>query len=88
MTFTKTQKMFIAIVIIAVIGISVGGCSQQTVKPEEIEKVTLGVETSLLPAAVWVAGNKGYFQEEGLDLTIKEFDSGRLSFLAMLEIEE
>ena len=68
-------------VILVVIGISVGGCSQQR------EKVTLGVETSLLPAAVWVAENKGYFEEEGLDLTIKEFDSGRLSFLAMLKGE-
>ena len=68
-------------IILVLIGISVGGCSQQR------EKVTLGVETSLLPAAVWVAENKGYFQEEGLDLTIKEFASGRLSFLAMLKGE-
>jgi len=68
-------------IILVAIGISVGGCSQQR------EKVTLGVETSLLPAAVWVAENKGYFEEEGLDLTIKEFDSGRLSFLAMLKGE-
>ncbi len=68
-------------VILVVIGISVVGCSQQR------EKVTLGVEASLLPAAVWVAESKGYFEEEGLDLTIKEFDSGRLSFLAMLKGE-
>ena len=64
-----------------VIGILVGGCSQQR------EKVTLGVESSLLPASVWVAENKGYFEDEGLDLTIKEFDSGKASFLAMLEGE-
>jgi len=50
-----------------------------------VEKVTLGVESSLLPAAVWIAEGKDYFQEEGLDLTIKEYDSGRLSLLAMLE---
>ena len=55
---------------------------RQSVKP--IEEVTLGVETSLLPAAVWVAEDKGFFQKEGLALNIKEFDSGRLSFLAML----
>jgi len=64
-----------------VIGILVGGCSQQR------EKVTLGVESSLLPASVWVAESKGYFEEEGLDLTIKEFNSGKASFLAMLEGE-
>jgi ABC-type nitrate/sulfonate/bicarbonate transport system substrate-binding protein len=48
-------------------------------------KATLGAETSLLPAAVWVAENIGYFEEEGLDLIIKEFSSGRLSFLDMLD---
>jgi NitT/TauT family transport system substrate-binding protein len=71
-------------IILVVIGISVGGCQEQPVKPEEIEKVTLGVETSLLPAAVWVAENKGYFEREGLDLTIKEFDSGRTALATML----
>jgi len=71
-------------IILVVIGISVGGCQEQPVKPEEIEKVTLGVETSLLPSAVWVAENKGYFEREGLDLTIKEFDSGRTALATML----
>jgi len=52
-----------------------------------IEKVTLGSEASLLPAAVWVAENKGYFREFGLDLTVKEHDSGRLSLAAMLRGE-
>ena len=52
-----------------------------------VEQVSLGVETSLLPAAVWVAENKGYFEEEGLDLTIKEFDSGKASLIALLNDE-
>jgi len=71
-------------IILVVIGILVGGCQEKPVKPEEIEKITLGVETSLLPAAVWVAENKGYFEREGLDLTIKEFDSGRTALATML----
>ena len=52
-----------------------------------VEKITIGVETSLLPAAVWVAENKGYFEEEGLDVTVKEFGSGRASLIAMLNGE-
>ena len=32
---------------------------------DPVEKLVLGVETSLLPAAVWVAEKKGYFQEQG-----------------------
>ncbi|MBW7997150.1 MAG: transporter substrate-binding domain-containing protein [Candidatus Glassbacteria bacterium] len=52
-----------------------------------LEKVTIGVEKSFLPAAVWVAENKGYFEEERLNLTIKEFDSGKASLIAMLNGE-
>jgi NitT/TauT family transport system substrate-binding protein len=62
------------------------GCDQKNAKNSlELEKLTLGVESSLLPTAVWVAEDKGLFKKEGLDLTIKEFGSGRLSFLAMLK---
>ena len=71
-------------IILVVIGISVGGCQKKQEKPEEIKKITLGVETSLLPAAVWVAENKGYFERERLDLTINEFDSGRTALATML----
>jgi ABC-type nitrate/sulfonate/bicarbonate transport system substrate-binding protein len=49
------------------------------------DELVLGAEGSLLPAAVWIAENKGYFEESKLDLTIKIFDSGRLSFLDMLD---
>ncbi len=49
-----------------------------------VEKVTIGVESSLLPSSIWVAENKGYFEEEGLDLTVKEFGSGKASLVAML----
>ncbi len=87
--FKKTLIWIITIVIIFGFGFYWYRQRQQS---EEytglLEKVTLGVESSLLPAAVWVAENKGYFQEEGLDLTIKEFDSGRLSLLAMLKGDE
>lgn len=56
---------------------------QRSTQP--LEKLTLGAETSLLSAVVWVAQNQGYYREEGLDITIKPFSSGRLSFLAMLK---
>ena len=55
------------------------------VSPQEMTKeIIIGCETSLLTAPVWVAENKGYFQEEGLNVKIKEFDSGKASFAAML----
>lgn len=42
------------------------------------------METSFLTALVWVAENKGYFQKENLEVKIKEFDSGKASFNAMI----
>ena len=59
--------------------------SEKYVAP--LEKITIGVEKSILPAVVWLAENKGYFEEERLDLTIKEFDSGKASLRAMLDGE-
>ena len=78
------KKILVSLFIVIIL--ATFGCAPQAVEYRgPVEKVTLGVEASLLPSAVWVAENKGYFQEEGLDLTIKEFDSGRLSFLDMLD---
>jgi len=78
------------LIVLVVIGITVSGCSQpagEYTESVDKEKVTLGVEDSLLSSAVWVAESKGYFEREGLDLTIKEFDSGKSSFLSMLKGE-
>lgn len=47
--------------------------------------MTLAAEMSLLPATVWVAEKLGYFQEAGLNLTIREFDSGRNALENMLK---
>ena len=47
-------------------------------------EIILGVETSILPSPVWVAENKRYFQEEGLNVKIKEFGSGRSALKTML----
>jgi len=49
------------------------------------EKIVFGVETSLLPSLVWIAENQSYFSEQGLDVEIKEFDSGRNALKTMLE---
>ena len=88
--YKKNQLFVYTIVVCSVIAFAAIGCDWLgSEKPKkEMDKVTLGVETSLLPAAVWVAENKGYFKDEGLDLNIKGFDSGRLSLVAMLEGDE
>jgi len=85
---TNPYTKIIGVGLIAVAGVILGCRPAAETKPTgPLEKVTVGAEASLLTAAIWLAESKGYFENEGLDVTIKEFDSGRLSFLAMLNGE-
>jgi NitT/TauT family transport system substrate-binding protein len=85
-----SKKILIGIIIMVVVvilGIGLYWSIQKQPKKhtEEIKKeIILGCETSLLPSAVWIAENKGYFQEEGLNVKIKEFGSGRTALRTML----
>ena len=85
-----SKKILIGIIIMVVVvilGIGLYWFIQKQPKKhtEEIKKeIILGCETSLLPSAVWIAENKGYFQEEGLNVKIKEFGSGRTALRTML----
>lgn len=85
------RKTMIGIIIAVVVLVGSGLYWFIQKQPEKytgpVEKVTLGVETSLLPAAVWVAEAQGYFKKNGLDVDIREFDSGKASLLAMLRGE-
>ena len=63
------------------------GCDRfEAQKPKgEIRKVTLGLSaTSLLPALVHIASKKGYFQEEGIDLEIEGYPTGKDALEATL----
>ncbi len=88
MTFAKAQKMFIGIVIIAVIGISVVGCQE---KPEKytgpVEKITLAAYAGETGALVYVAEDQGLFEENGLEVTIKDYESGKVATDALINGE-
>ena len=78
--------------LVIVIALAAGGYFWWTESPHTkfsgpVEKITIGAENSLLQAAVWVAENNGYFEEEGLDINIKVFTSGRENLIAMLNGE-
>lgn len=49
-----------------------------------VEKIRIGVELGLLPAPVRIAEHNGYFKEQGIDLAITDFSSGRAALSAML----
>lgn len=69
--------------LLLVILISLTACNKE--EPLKPVNMTLAAEMSLLPATVWVAEKLGYFKEAGLNLTIKEFDSGRNALENMLK---
>ena len=50
-----------------------------------MEKIVLGAETIPFSAPVWVAEHNGYFREEGVDVEIREFESGRTALFTMVE---
>jgi NitT/TauT family transport system substrate-binding protein len=58
-------------VILVVIGILAGGCQGQPV-----EKISIGATTQELSTLIWIAEEKGYFEENGLDATVKAYDTG------------
>ena len=85
MTFTKAQKLFITIATISVIGISVGGCQEQPEKyTGPVEKITIAAAAYLTGALVYVAEDQRYFEKNGLEVTIKDYESGKAAADALI----
>ena len=84
------KKLTFAVIsiVIAVIGMAAYLKLRQT-GPERhtgaLEKITFGVDFSVISAPVWVAENRGYFQKKGLDVEIRDYPSGRTALSDMLE---
>ena len=47
------------------------------------KKVTVGVSTSFLSIPVYIAQKQGFFSDEGLDVTLKEYTSGKKATQAL-----
>jgi NitT/TauT family transport system substrate-binding protein len=81
----KTGRRFKLAALLQVLMVLAAGCSRNP--PEKIEKIVLGAETVPHAAPVWIAENNGYFREQGLNVEIKEFESGRTALRTMLSAE-
>jgi NitT/TauT family transport system substrate-binding protein len=81
-TFTKAQRMLTGIAIIAVIGVSVGGCQKQPV-----EKVTIALAVEAINALPIIAQEQDFFSQERLDVRINEYPSGKRALQGMLKGE-
>ena len=47
------------------------------------EKVTVGISKSFLSIPVYIAQKQGFFSDEGLDVTVKEYSSGKMATKAL-----
>jgi NitT/TauT family transport system substrate-binding protein len=63
----------------------VSGCGQKV--PQQLEKIVLGPVATVSASPIWIAEHKGYFQEEGLNVEIREFDSGPTVLRNLLDVK-
>ncbi len=86
-----SKKILIGIIIVTVVVIVGIGLYWSIQKKSEKytggikDEIILGCEMSFLTAPVMVAENEDYFLEEGLNVKIKEFASGRTALRTMLD---
>ena len=79
----KISQGFIVIAFFSMLLLLISGCGQKA--PEPLEKIVLGTQMIAHIAPVWIAVKRGYFQEEGLQVEIREFASGQVALQAMLK---
>ena len=82
----KTTGILVAIIV--VVGILISGCVQQAEKyTGPVEKITVGGYAGEAGTLVYVAGDQGYFEKNGLDVTIKDYESGKAAADALINGE-
>jgi len=85
------KKYLVVILIFVIAGIGVGAYlffEKQNKKATEysgpMDKIVVGTQLFILNSPIWVAENQGYFKKNGLEVVIKEFDSGKTALNTML----
>lgn len=80
-TQEKKKSPIWIVALFLVIALAVGSYFFVSCKPGEVtksrEKVRLGISKSFLSIPVYIAKGQGYFAKEGLDVTVKEYSSGK-----------
>jgi NitT/TauT family transport system substrate-binding protein len=75
-----------AVAVTVMVAMAVAGCTQG--RPEKftgpVEKITVAAAAYLTGALVYVAEDQGYFEENGLEVTIKDHESGKAAADALL----
>ena len=74
-------RALFAITVFLIGGLSFMSCESD--KTEIREKVTVGISKSFLSIPVYIAQKQGFFSGEGLDVTVKEYTSGKKATQAL-----
>jgi len=65
----------LAMATLLIVGLSFVSCESD--ETGNREKVTAGLSKSFMSIPVYIAQKQGFFSDEGLDVTLKEYDSGK-----------
>ena len=76
-------RIVFALVLISGLLAGSTSCQKKEKSTGPREKVTIAVAEQVLSAPLMIAAEKGYFADEGLDVTIKSYAFGRLCIEAM-----
>lgn len=83
--FIKIQKMLVCISSIALFGIFTGGCQESPQKyAGAVDKLIVAAYEGDTGALVYVAQAQGYFTDNGLEVTVNDYEAGKLAADALL----
>lgn len=73
----KIKKLFATFMALAMVGTMVGCTKTKTEEVKEIKKLSFGAMSSIDIVPIVIAKEKGYFEEEGLDLDFQLFTAAK-----------
>ncbi len=74
-------QISVALTTLLILAAVSSACGSSATEP--VPSLTLGATPILLPATVWIAVEQGFFAEEGIDVRIEEYVSGRAALTAL-----
>ena len=83
---TRIGSIGLAVAVVLGLGLYLSVLKQPGKYTGPVERIVLGAETVAHSSPVWIAESKGYFIEEGLNVEIREFESGRTALRTMLNM--
>ena len=80
------KRIGIVVVLLSTLWIC-ASCDHRSSKAQtaqNLEKLNLGTSDTILSSLIWIAKERGYFSEQGLDINLKLYESGHLSVKDLL----